>query len=313
VSSTPLLLGIDGGGTKTIAWLAPLDDPSNTVVLGSGIAGSGNPRAAGFETAQANIQAAIAGAFAEAGLPPTTAAAACFGLAGAGREIEQERIAAWAMQQRLAKIVRVTVDAEPILAAASPDNFGIALICGTGSLAWGRNAAGQMARAGGWGYLMGDEGSAYAIARAGLVAATRAADGRGPATEILGRLQRALGAATPEELIDRIYAPETTRERLASLAKIVFDAAGSDAVALEIIAAAAGDLAQMVATLCERLSLPIAGYTLALAGSVVLNQEALREQMLQRLTAQKCIPSTTCLIAEPVRGAIAIARACAIE
>ena len=208
----------------------------------------------------------------------------------------------------IAKTVRVTGDAEPILAAAAPDNCGIALICGTGSLAWGRNSAGQIARAGGWGYLMGDEGSAYAIARAGLTAAARAADGRGPATEILAHLQRELGAKTPEALIDRIYAPEVTRDRLASLAKLVFDVSGSDSVANEIVAVAASDLARMVATLCERLSLQCAGYTLALTGSVVLNQEALREQLLQRLITNGFGPSTTCLVAEPVRGAIALAR-----
>jgi N-acetylglucosamine kinase-like BadF-type ATPase len=308
MSNSALLLGIDGGGTKTVAWLAPLDDPSNAIVLGRGHAGPGNPRAAGFETAQANIQAAIAAAFADAGLPQTTAAAACFGLAGAGREIEQERIAAWATQQGLAKTVRVVGDAEPILAAASPDNCGIALICGTGSLAWGRNSSGQVARTGGWGYLLGDEGSAYAIALAGLNAATRAADGRGEATAILAQLQRELDARSPAALIDRIYSPEMTRERLAGLARIVFDAAPTDAVARGIIAAAASDLAQMIATLCERLALQNAGYTLALTGSVILNQASLRSGLQDQLTQHYCTPQTIHLIPDPIRGAIAIAR-----
>src|SRR5205823_15045021 len=141
------------------AWLAPLDDDPNTIVLGRGQAGSGNPRAAGFDAAQTNIASAIDAAFADAKLPLTTAAAACFGLAGAGREIEQQRIASWAEKHGIAQNVRVTGDAEPILAAASPENCGVALICGTGSLAWGRNRAGVIARAGGWGYLLGDEGS----------------------------------------------------------------------------------------------------------------------------------------------------------
>src|SRR5262245_59230190 len=142
--TAPLILGVDGGGTKTVAWLAPLDDAQNSIILGRGQAGPGNPRAAGFDVAQANITAAIEAAFADAKLPVTTAAAACFGLAGAGRESEQTRIANWAMQRGIATRVRVVGDAEPILAAASPDNCGIALICGTGSLAWGRNRAGEV-------------------------------------------------------------------------------------------------------------------------------------------------------------------------
>jgi N-acetylglucosamine kinase-like BadF-type ATPase len=136
LSDCPYIIGVDGGGTKTVAWIAPLDDDMNSVVLGRGQSGPGNPRAVGFEVAQANIAAAIEAAFADAKLPSQTAATACFGLAGAGRAIEQQRIVAWGQQRGIARSVAVTGDAEPILAAASPDNCGIALICGTGSLAW---------------------------------------------------------------------------------------------------------------------------------------------------------------------------------
>src|SRR5439155_14297176 len=133
-SASDVIVGVDGGGTKTVAWLAPLNDPSNAVVLGRGQTGPGNPRAAGFDMALANIGAAIDAAFGDAGLPPTTAAAACFSLAGAGREVEQQRIVAWAIEHKIARAVRVTGDAEPILAAAASDNSGVAISCGTGSM-----------------------------------------------------------------------------------------------------------------------------------------------------------------------------------
>lgn len=306
--ATDIIIGVDGGGTKTIAWLAPLDDDTNTIVLGRGQAGPGNPRAAGFDAAQANIAAAIEAAFADAKLPRTAAAAACFGLAGAGREVEQQRIAAWAVQQGIAQHVRVTGDAEPILASASSDNVGIALICGTGSLAWGRNRNGEVARAGGWGYLLGDEGSGYAIARAGLIAAVHAVDGRGEATALLQVLQRELDAATPEHLVERIYAPDMTRERIAGLSPILFDAARDDVVAQSIIDGAADELAQMVAVLCRRLVFAHRGFSLALAGSVLLNQEILRNLLLRGLEARGCLPMGTSLVDQPVRGAIALAR-----
>src|SRR6187401_714303 len=127
-----IVLGIDGGGTKTVAWLAPLHEGDQSVISGRGQAGPGNPRAAGFDTAQANIEGAIGAAFADACLPRRTVAAACFCLAGAGRPAEQERITAWATACGIASSVRVTGDAEPILAAAASDVRGIALICGTG-------------------------------------------------------------------------------------------------------------------------------------------------------------------------------------
>src|SRR5262245_30157826 len=138
MSSAPLVIGVDGGGTKTVAWLAPLDDSSNTIVLGRGQAGPGNPRSAGFETAHANIHAAIAAAFASAKLPRTRVPYAVIALAGAGRGPEQSRVGTWARERQIATGICVTGDAHPILAAASPDNQGVALICGTGSLAWGR-------------------------------------------------------------------------------------------------------------------------------------------------------------------------------
>jgi N-acetylglucosamine kinase-like BadF-type ATPase len=311
MSQPPLILGVDGGGTKTVAWLAPLDDAANTVVLGRGAAGPGNPRAVGFETAQANILVAIEAAFADARLARCTVEAACFGLAGAGRGIEQQRISAWAQQQAVAGVVRVVGDAEPILAAAASDVRGVALICGTGSLAWGRNAAGQVARAGGWGYLLGDEGSGYQIARAALIAALQAFDGRGRPTVLLDRLLPALGVAAPEELVEIVYSPHTSRERVAGLASVVFDAAAEDAVALTIIESAAGELAEMVAAVCRRLQLPDGEYALALAGSVILNRPRLREHLQTRLNAIGWSTGAIWLVPEPVRGAVALARAAA--
>jgi N-acetylglucosamine kinase-like BadF-type ATPase len=304
-----LLLGLDGGGTKTAAWLAPLEDATNTVVLGRGQAGPGNPRAAGFETAEANILAAIDAAFQNANLTRQPVAAACFGLAGAGRSVEQQRITAWAHDQRIAEKILVTGDAEPVLAAASPDSTGIALICGTGSLAWGRNAAGQTARAGGWGYLLGDEGSAYWIAKAGLAAAMRAADGRGAATALLNLFQEELKAKDAGEIVARIYAPDMSRERIASLASVVFAASDSDVQARQILCDATRELAQMVITLAARLQLP-ANHTLAMTGGLFINQRLPREGLLVELQRTGDHASTT-LVPDPVRGAVALARATA--
>jgi N-acetylglucosamine kinase-like BadF-type ATPase len=217
-------------------------------------------------------------------------------------------MAQWAVERGMARHVKVTGDAEPILAAASPDNSGIALICGTGSLAWGRNREGATARAGGWGYLMGDEGSAYAVALAGLQAAVRAADGRGPPTALLEGLQRELGAANPQQLVERVYAPEMTRERLAALAKAVFDAARKDAVALAIVNAAGEELALHIAVLCRGLGFGGGSYPLAFAGGVILEQSSLREKVLASLARDACAPREVVQVTEPVRGAVALAR-----
>lgn len=307
-SASELVIGVDGGGTKTVAWLAPLHDDESEQIVGRGVAGPGNPRAAGFDIAQASIGAAIEAAFADAKLPRSTVAAMCLCLSGAGRAAEQSRLTAWADQQGLSRTTRVTGDAEPILAAASPENWGIALISGTGSFAWGRNRDGRTARSGGWGYLIGDEGSAYAIAVAGLRAATQAADGRSPRTELLPRFQRMLDAAAPQDFIERVYGADMTRERIASLAIAVFEAAENDSVATQIIDAAADQLADMAASLIAPLGLPTSQYPLGFAGSVLLNQESLRERVLAKLNQRGVAPAIASLVADPVRGAVVMAR-----
>jgi N-acetylglucosamine kinase-like BadF-type ATPase len=308
----PLVIGVDGGGTKTVAWLAPLADVGSGQVLGRGIAGPGNPRAVGFPAAQANIDAAIDAAFADAGLPRATVAAACFGLAGAGRPAEQEQISAWAEERGIAAKLKVTDDAEPILAAAAPSGPGIALIAGTGSLCLGRNAAGETARCGGWGYLLGDEGSGYAIALAGLRAAMRAADGRGPPTDLLAAMMHKLGASTPQQLVGKVYAPEMTREQLAALASVVFDYRSTDDVARTIVDRATADLAEMVKTVAQSLCLPPRGYTLAMAGGTLLGHLNYFQEAFTKITTsferEAILPDRWVVVNDPVGGAVAIAR-----
>jgi N-acetylglucosamine kinase-like BadF-type ATPase len=310
IAGDELVLGVDGGGTKTTAWLARRGDHRDSPPIGRGQAGPGNPRAAGFATAQQNIAAAIATAFADAGLMPQPVHAACCGLSGAGRADEQESIQNWALEQCIAPAVRVTHDAEIILAASAGDPVGIALICGTGSLAWGRNSAGETARSGGWGYLLGDEGSAYAIALAGLRAAVRAADGRTPQTTLLPMFLERLGVSSPPELIGRIYGSEMSRERLAELAPIVFEAgAAGDATATRALEAAANDLSEMVLALVRRLRFGHQAYQLALAGGVLMQQRRLRHKLEAALQHVGFAPGSIALVEEPVRGAVALARA----
>lgn len=303
-----LLLGIDGGGSKTVAWLAPLDDPTNTIVLGRGKAGPGNPRSAGFETAQGNIAAAIEAAFHDAGLPKTTALAAWFGLAGAGREVEQGRIAAWAKERQIAGGTRVSGDVELVLGAASPTFAGIAFAAGTGSMAFGRNKNGRTDRCGGWGYLLGDEGSSYAIAIAALNAIVRAADGRGPATTLTERFLTASKLSSEKELVELIYSPNTTPASIAGGAVFVFEAAATDRVARQILDHAASECAHMIATLTRRLALDD-NFTLGMSGTACVKQSAYRTLILDALAARDLRPATVEIVAEPVRGAVALARA----
>lgn len=303
--NVPLVIGIDGGGTKTLAWLATADGET---ILGRGLAGPGNPRAAGYTAVETNLQVAIADAFRSAQIPQQRVSAICFGLAGAGRPAEQEIIASWAAAASLADHVLVIGDAEPVLAAVAPDHQGVALIAGTGSLAWGRHQDGRIARSGGWGYLLGDEGSAYALALAGLRAAVLDADQRGPQTDLLTAFLNQFSITASSQLIEQIYAPEMTREQLAGLAEVVFTTAhAGDTVARELVTEAAEQLAGLVVSTANKLQLEPGNYALALTGGMLLSQEGLRTQLRTRLAETGWPPADMQLVPEPAKGAVALA------
>lgn len=306
-----LVIGVDGGASKTVAWLAPL--ARDAAPIGRGTAGPGNPRSVGSAEAEAHIDQAIDAAFADAGLPRRAVAVAGFSLAGVGRADEREGVAAWATRAAIAHQVVVTDDAESVLVAGAPEGWGIALICGTGTLAIGRNEAGDVERAGGWGYLLGDEGSAYAIALAGLRAALRAADGRGPVTSLMTAFLAHFDVAKPADLVGQIYRAEMTRDRLAALATVVFAEAPDDWTAAGIVDAACADLVRLVTTIATRLALARETYPLALAGSVLSQQPLLQQLLVDNLRAGGLGPKVVRVVADPAAGAVAIARRAALD
>jgi N-acetylglucosamine kinase-like BadF-type ATPase len=156
--------------------------------------------------------------------------------------------------------------------------------------------------------LLGDEGSGYRIALAGLQAAVRAADGRGPATSLLGRFEEALGSDSPAGLIERIYAPEMARQQIAALASVVFAASHEDNVAQHLLSQAAEHLAEMVVSLARWLNLDTSSFPLAMAGGVLVQQPAFRERVLLATLSLDVNSAAVQVVPEPVAGAVRIAR-----
>lgn len=301
-----LILGVDGGGTSTVAWLADATNPS--AVIGRGHGGPSNLQSVGPATAFANLEASIRSAFQDADSAVVPVAAACLGLAGAGRESDRQQVEAWANRVELTKRLTIVTDASLLLHAGHCDGAGIALIVGTGSLAFGQDASGRTARSGGWGYLLGDEGSGYAIAVDGLRASVRAADGRNPTTVLLDRFLATLKIGKAEDLIRTIYHPEMTRAHLANLASVVFEATlAGDSVANRIIDEAAVELAKMVESVAKQLSFTDQPIPLVLAGGIAVNQPILRERLRIQLAQLAMAIEAVVIVDEPVMGALAIA------
>lgn len=309
-NSASLVIGIDGGGTKTIAWLAAYDhdlSSGNHRVLGTGSAGPSNQRAVGPVMAKNNLDTAIEAAFADAALPRATVAAACLGLAGADRDSDRRVIEDWAKVARVAARVEVVNDAIPLLHIDQGDGCGVALIAGTGSLAWGRNVSGQTARSGGWGYLFGDEGSAFSIGRAVLAAVSQAVDGRGEQTALTDAVLHSLHITTPQEIIAAVYANEVPRAVVAQMASLAFSAAAQgDQAANAILQQAAADLAVMVLATARRLKLlPLP--LLVMTGAVLVQNPEFRQRVSMSIEAADVQILQTIVATDPVAGAVNMA------
>jgi glucosamine kinase len=193
--------------------------------------------------------------------------------------------------------IEVVHDARLVLAAAGLDQ-GMALIAGTGSVAYGRDAAGREARAGGWGWQLGDDGSGAWIVREAAREVMRRADA-GEAAGALGTgLLRAAGAADSVELTGSLHSLGEPR-RWAALAAAVFAAAPGDAAAAELVERAGTALAELIAVVGRRLGM--AG-TVILAGGLLLNQPLLEEAVRRRLDGP-----VQRLDEPPVAGAVRLA------
>lgn len=306
--SNELVLGIDGGGSKTLASLAVLSEGGDFHVVGRGTAGASNLNAIGIVPAAAAVQRAIELAFQSTGTQPRRVAALCMGMSGAGRAEEQQTWVNWAQENQVAEQIDVVTDAETVLAAGTPEGIGVALIAGTGSLAYGMNQTGQIARAGGWGYLLGDEGGGYQIGLAALKAIAKAVDGLGRETCLQSMILHALGLDDPRALIRYVYDHKSKRSDIAALTKLVFEAAeNEDHVAREILQQAVTELAELVQVVVSRLHLTKENYALALTGGLLLQQREYRVSLLEQLHFQQREPSSVECVDDSSLGAIRIA------
>jgi N-acetylglucosamine kinase-like BadF-type ATPase len=198
--------------------------------------------------------------------------------------------------------IRVVHDSQLILAASGVVD-GIAVISGTGSVAWGRRA-GQHARAGGWGYLLGDEGSGYWVARE-AVRRTLARIDRGEPSDRLGQqLAADCGLQATEQLLDHFYA-QPDRRYWAGRARVVFELANSgDPVSTQIVESAAAALTELAVAVAGRLD---STGPVVLAGGLAVHQPALQTIVRRRL-AERRLNDVRILIVDPVRGAVQLAQ-----
>src|SRR2546428_4467831 len=198
------VLGIDAGGTKTVCLLA---DERGTIVS-EGRGGGANLQSSGELAVEKVLHEVMETAIGDRAVTPS---AICLGIAGVDRESDERTVRA--IMRRIGHKSRVLVvnDALIALVAGAGDSPGIVVIAGTGSIVYGRNANFDAARAGGWGHIIGDEGSGYWIGREAVAAVMRAADGRGPATRLSDDILAPFSVNHVSRLPRILYEPQGPR------------------------------------------------------------------------------------------------------
>jgi glucosamine kinase len=299
----PYFAGVDGGGTRTT--LVIVDGEGREVARRTGPAGLVDPR---HPSASAEVVASLVReGVSEAGLPEPPAAL-CAGLAGVGNAAEREAVQAALAVSGVASRVRVATDGEIALEGALGGGAGILLIAGTGSVAYGRAEDGRVERCGGWGMIVGDEGSGYAIARSGLEAALRAVDGREAETRLLPLFLHLLEVDGPRGIPP--WAGRASKAEVAALAsQVVREAEEGDAVALRVVEAEGRELALHAVALRHRLEPWPGEVPVVLYGGVL--KSALYTSLVTLALGEaggfRVVPA----VADAVAGAVRFARALA--
>jgi N-acetylglucosamine kinase-like BadF-type ATPase len=302
--ASALVVGVDGGGTRTRAVVAA---DGGRRVLGEGASGPANPLRVGVSEAAASVRVAVERACAAAGVRRTEVAAAEVGLAGVKRADLRSAMGA-ALAELGIKPLEVVTDSEIALYAATEGRHGVVIIAGTGSICRGRNARGRQAWAGGWGPLAGDEGSGSWIARRGLQAVAKATDGRGPRTSLVEAACDYFKVAAADDLATAVYAPSITNQHIAGFGRFVIEAAKRrDAASREIVEEAGREMAQAAGAVIRRLRMQRERFVVGYVGGVFAAGELILEPLREEVEAVAPKAYLTAPALKPVEAAARMA------
>lgn len=293
------VIGLDGGATHTRYLLADGEGRAlRTGESGPSLLGAGEDR----DVAERIIESARRLISEEGGSLPVDVL--CGGLAGAaGRPGARHLVEQLLDEAGIARRIMVLTDSDVAFADAFGQGEGILLIAGTGSVAVGRVGHGPLRRVGGWGRLLGDEGSGYLMGLRGLKTAVRGAEGRGPATALTDSLFEALGASSVLELFE--WSETATKANIASVApRVVEQADRGDSQATKIVSETVDALVKHAEAL--RGQVPVEGSppAVALVGGLVEPGGILRERVVDALAAAgfRALPEAV----DPARGAVSM-------
>ena len=297
------IIGIDGGGTGTVGILTT----ETGQCLAQVQSGPSNYHVVGEAKTQAVLKSVVGELFEKVEIPSASAIRFCLGMAGLGRSEDKKVVGRICDELGISENRILTHDAHIALVGGTEKQHGIIVISGTGAIVYGINADGKEARASGWGYLLGDEGSGYDIAIKGLRAVARAADGRGRPTGLTNRILNVLELNEPSDLIRWVHA--ASRDAIAQLSKVVFDAAQAmDAIAERIVDEAVDELVCAASSVIEQLGF-VASFDIVLSGGNLIHQTMFADKLRRQFA--RVAPAASVLLPkhEPAYGAVLVAQA----
>ena len=305
----PYYLGIDGGGTKTTCAVG--DDSQ---LLATAISGPSNIVRVGEAQARESLEQSVRQACAAAGITPAAVARTCVGGSGAAHPELAAKVRN-ILSALLPTPIDVVGDMQIALEAAFDAGPGVIVIAGTGSIAYGRDPQGNTLRAGGWGFAIGDEGSAHWIGRAAVSAVLRAADRSAGAWDSSRPSPDSTLAAALLKAWNVDSLPDLARAgnampppNFAALFPAV--AASPDDLAAQVLTRAGSELAQLAAVVLRRLfaeahSAPV---PVAMTGGVFRHAPLVRQVFYNELRALDSRAEVSPQVVEPVEGALRLAR-----
>jgi N-acetylglucosamine kinase-like BadF-type ATPase len=295
------VLGIDVGGTKTTCLLGDADGRVVATARGPGA----NLQAVGELELEKVLHSVMEETVAPLGVTPS---AICLGIAGVDRP--EDAAIVHGIMRRIGYKARILVvnDALIALQAAIGGGAGIVIVSGTGSIAYGCDRNGAAARAGGWGYVLGDEGSGYWIGRLALRAVVRAADGRGIPTSLTHRLLGHFGVQRPDELLYTVYHAGFEPAAFAALATHVQQARDEgDRAAAAILDSSVRELLEAGRSVTTQLDLAGEEFAFVLSGGMFNAVPWLEQQLVQQLPSLAPRSHVIRLEVEPAFGAVRLA------
>lgn len=302
MKSIPVVIGIDGGGSKTAGRLAD----TNAATLAEHLGGPSNMQVVGAEASADTFHDMIIRLCTKAQCDLQAVKSIAIGLAGAGRE--SDRISLFNNLKGKLNLpntkLTIVSDADIALEAAYGEQPGVIVIAGTGSIVYGRNPEGEITRMGGWGPVLGDQGGGSDIGLKALQKLSHIFDGRAQESELLARFSESLGIDSPESLIKKFHAEKI---KPSELTRPVFEAAlNGDENALDVLHQAAAGLAGMVSDYLAGFS-PMQEIPITLKGGMIESNTIYRRILLQKIKELPYRISVSLVSKETIKGAVNLA------